>query len=550
MGRYLERQRRPAPSEAITEVTQAIQLGGWVKQSWVFALASCRAVQTHDFVIYMSFQKLHQSKLAFTFARMKTSNVPFSRCMFSAKRSLSFRVKLLPMLLSLGLPMVGAADDRLVVPNTALDQLGGATGFGGLNILAPFKYIPPSSNTDSSKADLPKLNPNQQRIADLYAAGNYQAVGTAGLALMAQEDADEGLRLMMANSLAWTGRLKEAAPVYQGLAKGRYADAANVGLGNLQRWRGQDHLAAPLYRAVLARDPNNTDALDGLMLTGRELSPRTTLSFGGSSDSSDEQRRFATINHRWRDASGSQIFEVETSRVRDELPGIEATQQDVSVRYQDLDMPFKPKFEMSMPTNQNQTLFANVGLNFEAYNTSVQLGRVNWGRMAVNPNALANGLTATHVGVGAWRDFSMGRLSGRLAQYRISDDNALLISGLNLDSAWRPFGKVFKPYLGIETRDAQFNSLRYWSPAEGSGTAYAGLKAEWGDTDWNINSSAQLSRRLYGDAGNGWSVSAGGKRWISTDVAISLSLWAMASQRNNSAYRARSLIVNLEKLWP
>jgi hypothetical protein len=469
---------------------------------------------------------------------------------YSRRTVLTIKARLLPVLLCLGVPMMSAADDRLVSPNTALDHSGSATGLGGLNILVPFQYIPPAASSDAPSVDLPKLKPSEQRVADLYAAGNYQAAGSAGLALMAQEDTDEGLRLMMANSLAWTGRLADAAPVYQGLTKGRYADAANVGLGNLQRWGGRDHLAAPLYRGGLARDPSNEEAATGLLLTGRELSPRTTLSLGGSSDSSDEERRFVTLNHRWRDASGARIFEVETSRVRDELPGIETSQQDVSLRYQDLDMAFKPRFELSMPTNANRTLFGGVGLNFEPFNTSVQIGRVNWGRMAVNPNALAGGLTATHVGAAAWHDLFVGRLSGRLAHYRISDDNTLLIGGLNLDTAWRPLGRAFKPYLGVETRDATFNAPSYWSPEQGSGTAYVGLKGEWGDTDWSIHSSAQLSRRLFGDAGNGWSVSAGGKRWIATDVAVSLNLWAMASHRNGSAYRARSVSVNLEKLWP
>jgi hypothetical protein len=101
----------------------------------------------------------------------------------------------------------------------------------------------------------------------------------------------------------------------------------------------------------------------------------------------------------------------------------------------------------------------------------------------------------------------------------------------------------------MEVRDAEFNAPSYWSPEEGSGTAYVGLKGEWSADDWNIYSSAQVSGRLFGDAGNGWSFSAGGKRWLSNDVAMSMNLWAMASRRDNSAYRARSMSVNLEKLW-
>jgi len=463
-----------------------------------------------------------------------------------------FKVRLLPVMLCIGMPMVVVADDRVMLPDSTLDYPSAAPALGGVNQLAPFKYIPPASSagkTPQAGVDVPKLNPDEQRIADQYAAGDYQAAGTAGLALMSKQKTDDALQLMIANSLAWTGRLEEARPVYEGLAKGKNADAANLGLANLHRWRGRDDQAAPLYRNVLASDPSNADALEGLALAGRELSPRTTLSFGGSSDSTEEDRRFATLNHRWRDSSGTQIFEVETSKVRDALPGTKADQQDVSVRYQNLNMAFKPRFELSMPTQDNRTLFGSVRLNLNQDRTLIQLGRVNWGRIAVNPNALAQGLTANHLGGSTWQDFSFGRVSGLVNYYHISDGNNILAANLNVDPAWRPIGKVVKPFFGMGTREAKFNAPDYWSPVQGSGVVYAGLKGEWGEADWSFISSGQLSRRLYGDAGNGWSVSAGGKRWISKDVAISMNLWAMASRRDNSAYRARSVSVNLEKLW-
>ena len=121
---------------------------------------------------------------------------------------------------------------------------------------------------------------------------------------------------------------------------------------------------------------------------------------------------------------------------------------------------------------------------------------------------------------------------------------------LNLSSAWRPIGSHFTPFVGIETREAKFNTPNYWSPSEGSGTLYAGLLGEWGSADWNFYASGQTGARLYGDAGASWSVSAGGKRWLSKDVALSMNLWSMASTRDNATYRAQSANLNLEKLWP
>lgn len=467
----------------------------------------------------------------------------------SKKKSVQIFKNFLPLIVCMGVPVIGFSNDKIVLPSTAQDYPGGAPALGGLNQFAPFKYIPPVGSTELPGVDLPKLKPEEQAVADLYATGDYKGVGSSGLALMNQGKVDEGVQLMVANSLAWTGRLGEASTIYESLTAGKHANAANIGLANIQRWSGRDDIAAPLYQEVLVREPGNADALSGLVLTGRELRPKTTITLGGSSDSSDEERRFATLNHRWRGESGAQIYEVETSKVRDELPGVQADQQDLTLRYHDLNMPLKPKFEVSTPTGKDRTLFGNVVLSLNDDQTFLHLGRINWGRLAINPNALNLGLSAFHVGAVGWKDFSIGRLTGRLNHYSISDKNTIITGSLNLDTAWRPLGRSLKPYLGIEFRDAEFNAPSYWSPEEGSGTAYVGLKGEWSADDWNIYSSAQVSGRLFGDAGNGWSVSAGGRRWLTNDVAMSMNLWAMASRRDNAAYRARSLSVNLEKLW-
>lgn len=457
--------------------------------------------------------------------------------------------KFLPSLLCMLFSTMAVADDRITLANTIQVYPGGAPALGGLSQFTPFKYIPPVGNTDLLGENAPKLAPEEQAVANQYAAGDYKGVGSAGLALIDKGRVDDGVQLMIANSLAWTGRVAEAAVIYEHLTNGKHADAANIGLANIQRWSGRDDIAAPIYQNVLIRDSSNVDALSGLVFTRRELSPKTTFTLGGSSDSSQEERRFATINHRWRNETGSRTYEVEASKVKDELLIDKATQQELTLRFHDLNMPLKPKFEVSTPTGRDRTLFANAALALNDDQTLLYLGRVNWGRLAINPNALNLGLSALHVGAVTWKDFSIGRLTGRINYYDISDGNEILTGGLNLDAAWRPLGPSIKPFLGMEFRLADVNKKNYWSPEDGSGTGYVGLKAEWSADDWNIYSSAQLSGGLFGDAGNGWSVSAGGKRWLSNDVAMSMNLWSMASHRDKTAYRARSMSVNLEKLW-
>lgn len=436
-----------------------------------------------------------------------------------------------------------------------------------LQLAQQYRYVPPVSASlpgpnkqaestalkpaipQQARAESPSKKTAEQRILDLNAAEDFSAVGTEGLALLAKEKPDEALQLIIANSLAWTGRLDEAVPTYQGLVSGKYANEARVGLASIQRWRGRDDQAMPLYQTVLAADPGNAGALEGLELATRELVPRTLLSFGKSIDSSEMQRKAATINHRWRDRSGANIMEIETSGVRDALPASEASQQDVTLRYQALDLALKPSLELSMPTKSSRNLFGKAHLSFEDYKMALDVGHVNWGKIATNPNALASHLAAMTIGLEATQGFSAGDLTGRIDYFDISDGNNIVTSSLRLASKWRPLGSHIKPFMGMETREASFNTPNYWSPGQGFGTAYAGLLGEWGSAGWNFFSSAQAGMPLYGDAGNSWSLSAGGKRWVSNDVAIGLNLWSMASRRDNAAYRAKSVIVNLEKLW-
>ena len=145
--------------------------------------------------------------------------------------------------------------------------------------------------------------------------------------------------------------------------------------------------------------------------------------------------------------------------------------------------------------------------------------------------------------------FPLGKISGRVNYYNVSDGNTVVTSNLNVDASWRPLGNNFKPFFGLETRYAKFNTPNYWSPASGSGAAYIGLRGEWTAADWSLYTSGQISAPFWGEAGNGWSVSAGGKRWFSNELAVSMNLWAMANHRDNSSYRAQSASINLEKLW-
>ena len=418
-----------------------------------------------------------------------------------------------------------------------------------------FEYIAPVAHNQAVNRAIERP-PAQQKVADLAAAGHYQTAGDEGLRLMANnENIDDQLQLIIANSLAWTGRVREAVPAYQGITKGTYANDANVGLANIHRWRGRDDLALPLYQQVLANDPQNAGALEGLALANQALAGRTTVGIGGLGDSSELTRHSQTINHRWRNASGDQIFELELHGFTDQLPTSGVDRRDMTFRYQDLGMNLKPSIELSLPTSNDPRLYATGRIRLLNDQVTVGAGRIDWGQATINPNVSIAGLWANYVGIEATETTSLGTVTAHLDHYGISDGNTIRASGLHFSSAWRPFGKHFKPFVGLETRTARhenptyFNAPTYWAPIPGYAVVYTGLFGEWAQPDWTLFASAQIGAPINGDPGNNWSFSAGGKRWLSDDVALNVNLWSMASWRDDTTYRSQSFNLNLEKLW-
>jgi hypothetical protein len=412
--------------------------------------------------------------------------------------------------------------------------------------VAPFQYVQGERWKAPDPGEIIERKGAAKQIEHLFNEGKYELAGTEGLSLISKEKVDEQLQVMIANSLAWTGRTKEAGQLYRVLQTGKYKMEAKLGLANLYRWEGRDHLAHPLYNEVLAAQPKNTDAIEGLSLSMRELRPKTSIVLGGSTDSSDVKTRNWLINHRWHDSSLANVWEVETSGLASSNLNLNLKRQAATLRYAALETFLKPKFELG---SDGKHLLYDIAVEVPTLPIQVSFGRVNWGVLSNNPSSLFAEQTASKLSFSGNAELSLGKIDGRLSIYKVSDGNQVVTSNLNFTPAWRPLGANFKPLIGFETRSTTFATTRYWSPAEGYGSAFVGLMGEWESRNWNVYASAQLGTRLYGEAGSSWSTSAGGKYWITEDWNISLRFWAMASQRDYLRYKARSVYLTVEKLW-
>jgi tetratricopeptide (TPR) repeat protein len=409
--------------------------------------------------------------------------------------------------------------------------------------------IPKDTHLDDDPEEIER-DPTAQHIFDLYLKEDYAAVITQGLPLLSVYPKDGQLRLIIANCLSWnTTRYTQAIELYQSLLNGPYARDASLGLANSYRWSGRDDLALPLYKTLIAEEPESSDIQDGLVLAQRAMRPRTLFSIGRAGDTNNMRRNEAVVAHRWRSDSGNSIYEVELGGTNDSMPDLGINQRNATLRFQNLDLPFKPTFEVSRQTTPQQTTFGGVHLELTD-TTKLTVNRVNWGLLSFNVNAEAANLSASHVALASSQSGELGSIRGRVDYFGVSDGNTVLMSNLQFTPAWRPLGKHFKTFVGMQTRNQSDYSPLYWSPMNGGyGVWFAGVQAEWSNDTTDLYATAQAGNRLYGEGTRNWGLAAGGRKMLNSDLALGVKLSYYAGGQYGPTFSYASALVTIEKFW-
>lgn len=409
--------------------------------------------------------------------------------------------------------------------------------------------LPKDNNLDDDPEDVER-DPTAQHIFDLYLKEDYAAVITQGLPLLSVYPKDAQLRLIIANCLSWnTTRYTLAIELFQSLLKGPYARDASLGLANAYRWSGRDDLALSLYKTLIAEEPDSSDIQDGLVLAERAMRPRTMFSLGRAGDTNNMRRNEAVVAHRWRSDAGNGIYEVELGGTNDSLTNLGINQRNAALRYQNLDLPFKPTLEVTRQTAPQQSTFGGVHLELTD-TTKLTLNRVNWGLLSFNVNAEAANLSASHVALASSQSGELGSIRGRVDYFGVSDGNTVLMSNLQFTPAWRPLGKHFKTFVGTQTRNQSDYSPLYWSPMNGGyGVWFAGVQAEWSNDKTDLYAVAQAGNRLYGEGSRNWGLAAGGRTMLTPDFALGVKLNYYAGGLYGPTFSYASALVTIEKFW-
>ena len=386
-------------------------------------------------------------------------------------------------------------------------------------------------------------------LKDKFYAGDYWSVGSDGLDFLSQEPGNDELRMIVADSLAWTGRYADAIGQYQMLAGTSLSDSGALGLANIYRWTGRPDLASPLYQRILTSQPDHVDALDGLNRIDRELRPRTEVNFGTKSDSNSVTQNISEINHYWRGGDLAVKYELSLNTSSYIYTPANAQQMEIGFSAEHTNMAMSPKLDLSIQQDPVSKTFALLRLKLlDAPDLQMTIGHVNWGYMAFQPQALLAGLDASQFGVLGSLITRPGTISAAYTDYRVSDGNQIQDSNLQFSPSWRPLGADFRYYIGVSGRFAQKNVPYYWSPDTGYRSTNIGFTNEWSMSDGDYSLYGQRGFAAGGEALNSYSIGLAAKRYIGKDWAASLSAGMVENQRTD-AYHSNYLTIGAETLW-
>ncbi|MGE5616515.1 MAG: tetratricopeptide repeat protein [Bacillota bacterium] len=354
-------------------------------------------------------------------------------------------------------------------------------------------------------------------------------------------------RLGLANGYAWSARPAQAVPHYRALVGGPRSDEAKLGLANALLWIGRADEALPLFQELRAKHPDTDVGAEGLIYANRAVRAHSTFGLNYAHDNTPTTRVEPYVSHTWRDASNTWIFGLDASGGHDWGSTLNLDRREYGFHVEKVDVPFAPRVTVSQQTEPDKRTFGELRLQLIDWPLYVNVGRVNWGKLAFTVPALDAGLTAKRFGVEGAYATPLGELRGFANDWDISDGNRVENAQIRLTSNWRPLGREIKPYIGAEWRGADHTDPRYWSPRN-YGLGFLGVEAAWVKLNWTISGLVQGGFKISGEAATAWAANLGAKRWLTPDWAVGATIYALGGTRQ-AGYRARGANLILEKLW-
>jgi tetratricopeptide (TPR) repeat protein len=424
--------------------------------------------------------------------------------------------------------------------------------------IAP-NVLDPNFKPKSSTPATPVLNPAlpaeagasniSPAIQAAFDSGAYSQVAKLGAALLVQQPTNTALRLMVANSLAWSGRTDAAFDQYEKLLTSPLAAAAQVGQANLLRWRGQPEQAEVLYDKVLKQDPANVDAKEGKRLGDRQLRGQWLKTYGFGKDSSNFRRLEGAATYKSVTQDRALRWNLGYVLGRDIGAPEPNKYAEINGSAKWLNLPLAPKIDLSVADGFNKTrLYGLVTVEPFDGALSLRAGYINWGRRAFNTAAQAAHLAAKQIGSSAQWQSGFGELRLRGDYYLVADNNRVWDAEAVLTPAWQPLPADFRWYTGLYNKKAKRADSRYWTPVGAYTLGLLGIKKAWYFEQGDLSVGLQGGFKLSDEAKNNIGLSASGKYWVNDGTALGFELWSSNSPRQTD-YKQHFFNFNLQRLW-
>jgi Tetratricopeptide repeat len=383
----------------------------------------------------------------------------------------------------------------------------------------------------------------------LFNAGQHSQASRLGAKALVSDPSNQALRLMVAQSLAKSGRTEAAADQYEKLVNGPYQTAARLGLAEIYRRNGHPELAEAIYEQVLAKDPNNKEAGAGLKASKKALSATIDKTVYFGKDNLGFKRFESATRFSKYSEDRSIRWGVGYSLGKDSNAPSADKYASVHSFVQALQWPLTPRLDAHIADGFNKTrLYALVTADLIPNQVSLKFGLVNWGRQSFNASAQSAGLFARHVGMTANFSTELGDFRSHADVFNVSDGNFVWDAQLQFTPVIQPLPFGVQWYAGLSAKRADQFNARYWSPVQTYGLALVGLKKHWVFERGDFGLGLQSGVAITNQARNNFAVIASGKYWISEDMALSLDFNSLKSPRP-SDYRQHLLTVNLQRLW-
>jgi len=405
---------------------------------------------------------------------------------------------------------------------------------------------------ENKQHDARLLDLLRKKILTDYQNQQYKSVIDNGLVYLKKRPDDHEIRSALANSLSWSGSLKNAVKHYQTLLTSSYANEAKLGLAHSHSWSEHYLTSNHWFQEILTQYPYHRQARQGLLLTQILMRPRSKFLSHQQYDSDKVTREGIELIHQLQLNEHNQLSLLARNQFTSH-DHLRIRSAMVELSWKNLDWLFRPKLQISIQETPHQRLFGDLTIRLAMLPIDLRTGHNNWGERAFTPIALQKGLTADYLGINLNLQKRMFGFTTNITHYEISDNNQVTEIDARIKLKLATISENFLFSIGTYQYQSRKIRAEYWTPEVNHSVVDLGV--EWARymARWSMRLTLFLGQKTSGSRAYTGKANAMIKRkidklWAFT-IELSNSQTEPQPKSSGSAYRWSQFTFQLEKLW-